>query len=397
MRPDPKRLRATVEHLAAMERPSASPGERAAAEWIAGRLREEGADARIEVERANGTYWVPLGLLTSAGVLAAAAAGRGGGRARRLAAAAVAGAAAAGVVEDASAGPHVLRRVLPHRDTFNVVAEAGDPEASATLVFLAHHDAAHGGLVFNQDAVIALADRFPDWYARQNTSPQIIRLVAAGPALVALGALTGSKPVRRLGAALALLSTAALADIGAHRVVPGANDNATAVAVLVELARLLSERPVTGVRVLLVSTGSEESFLEGMRGFLRRHTASLPRERTRFVCIETVGSPHLFVVEGEGMVRMARYPREMCDLLTDAAARAEVPLAPGLELGLATDALVALRAGYRVATLASMTDYRLPANYHSQADVAENVDFSSVAGATAICEAVIRTAGGQTP
>ena len=33
------RLRATVEHLAAIERPSASDGERRAAEWIRERLR----------------------------------------------------------------------------------------------------------------------------------------------------------------------------------------------------------------------------------------------------------------------------------------------------------------------------------------------------------------------
>jgi hypothetical protein len=57
-----ERLRATVEHLAAIERASASDGEKRAAEWILERLNGSIADARIEEERAHGTYWVPLGL-----------------------------------------------------------------------------------------------------------------------------------------------------------------------------------------------------------------------------------------------------------------------------------------------------------------------------------------------
>ena len=52
-----------------------------------------------------------------------------------------------------------------------------------------------------------------------------------------------------------------------------------ALAVLVALAHALRERRPQGVRVLLLSTGSEESFMEGMQGFGRRHFGSLPRER----------------------------------------------------------------------------------------------------------------------
>jgi hypothetical protein len=383
MPPDPARLRATVEHLAAIERPSASPGERVAAGWIADRLREQGCEARVEVERAHGTYWVPLGLLSGAAALAGL---RGG---RRLAAA-TGLLAAAGIADEVSAGPQLLRRLLPRRDTCNVVAEAGDPEGAETLVLLAHHDAAHGGRVFDDRVTIGLADRFPEWWDRQEALPQVMRLVAAGPLLVGLGALAGLRPLRALGTAISLGSVAAFADIGAHAVVPGANDNLTAVAVLLELARALHEAPVRGVRILLVSTGSEESFMEGMRGFVRRHRATLDPARTRMVCVESVGSPELIVIEGEGMIGMEDYPLEMRELLADAARRAGVHVRRGLRLSLATDALVAHRAGYRTAVLASATRYKLPANYHSPADVPANVDFGTVARATAVCEALAR-------
>lgn len=49
--PDQAALRSMLTELAAIERPSASEGEREAAEWIVARMAELGAEARIETER----------------------------------------------------------------------------------------------------------------------------------------------------------------------------------------------------------------------------------------------------------------------------------------------------------------------------------------------------------
>ena len=386
-----QRLRATVEHLSSIERPSASDGERRAAEWIRDRLNGSSADARIEEERAHGTYWVPLGLMTAAAGLAGLAAARGGRGARALATA-VGAAAAAGIADDVSGGPHVFRRLLRQRTTYNVVAEAGDRGAERTIVFVAHHDAAHGGLVFAPQLTTVPADAFPDWYERQETSPQVMLLVVAGPALVALGALCGLRRLRRLGTFLALGSTAAFADIGARPVVPGANDNLSGVAVVLELARALQERPVRGVRVLLVSTGSEESFMEGMRGFARRHFRALPPERTEVICLDSVGSPQLILIEGEGMLRMRDYTPELRERIAALAASAGVRLRRRLRLGLATDGLIALKAGYPTAAIGSVTKYKLPLNYHSPRDTAEALHYETVRDAAVLCEALVREA-----
>ena len=374
---DITRLRATVEHLASFDRPSASDGERRAAEWIRGELEAQGVAAVVEEERAVGSMPLPLGLLSAAGVLA----GLGG---RRLAPLGLL--AAAGIIDDVSGGPHVFRRLLPHRTTYNVTATTGDPAADHTLVFVAHHDAANGGLIFRPELQRLIADAFPEWYAKQETSPQVMRLVAAGPALAAI------PWTRKLGLAMSVGSALAFADIGTRTVVPGANDNLTAVAVLLELARLLREQPVEGVRVLLVSTGSEESFMEGMRGWVRRHGPSLDPTSTRIVVLETLGSPELLLLEGEGMVWMTDYDDEVRDLIAAAAAEAGAPLRRGLRLGFATDALPALRAGLPVATLASCDEYKMPSNYHSQRDVPHNVDFETVATAARVAETAIRRA-----
>jgi hypothetical protein len=383
MEPDLDRLRATVEHLASFDRPSASEGERRAGEWIRGELEAHGVAARIEEEPAVGSMSLPLGLLSAAGVLA----GLGGRRAAALGLL-----AAAGIVDDVSGGPQLFRRLLPHRPTYNVTGTAGDPDAEETLVFVAHHDAANGGLIFRPELTRLVADTFPGWYDRQSTSAQMLRLVAAGPALAGLGGLVGSRVLRRLGAFIAAGSTLAFFDIGTRTVVPGANDNLTAVAVILELARMLREQPVAGVRVLLVSTGSEESFMEGMRGWVRRHGPELDPARTRVVVLETLGSPELILLEGEGMIWMTDYDAGVRETIADAARRAGIALRRGLRLGFATDALSAMRGGLRTATLASCDEYKMPANYHSQRDIPRNVDFGTVGSAVRVAEAVIRSA-----
>jgi Zn-dependent M28 family amino/carboxypeptidase len=218
-----------------------------------------------------------------------------------------------------------------------------------------------------------------------------MQLVVAGPALAGLGALLGRRRLRRLGGWMALLSTLAVGDIATRSVVPGANDNLAAVAVLVELARLLREQPAAGVRVLLVSTGSEESFMEGMRGFVARHAGALDRARTRFVVLECVGGPEAIVLEGEGMLRMHDYTPAVRDWLAACGERAGHRLRRGLRSGFATDALIALKAGYPTGVLAAIDRYKMAPNYHSQRDVAAHLDFGTVAACTAICLEAVRS------
>jgi acetylornithine deacetylase/succinyl-diaminopimelate desuccinylase-like protein len=384
MEPDPTRLRCTVERLAAIERPSASPGERRAAEWIRGELAALGVPARLQEERAHGTYWVPIGTMSAAAGIAGLAG------LPRAVAAAVGALAALGIADDVSGGPHVARRLLPRRTTVNVVAELGERDAPQTLLIGAHHDAARGGLIFHPGPTRAVARRFPRWYARQHTSPQLMRVVVGAPALVALGAALGVPRLRRAAAAVALVTAASLADVALRRVVPGANDNLSSVAVLLELARLLADQPPRGLRVILLSTGSEESFMEGMRGFLARHHAELDPASTRVVCLEALGSPELIALEGEGMLRMHDYDPALKDLLTTAAERAGRTLRRGLRSGFATDALITLRAGYPTATLASCDEYKMAVNYHLRRDTPEHLDYGTIAAATAVCLEAIR-------
>jgi Peptidase family M28 len=341
-------------------------------------------EVRIETERAHGGYWWPLGLLNAV-PLAAAAAGK-----RALGA--LSGAIGAAAIYDDVGGGRLWfrRRALPGRVTSNVVAEVGDPRAERTVVLMAHHDAAHSGLVFHPALPRVAMKCMPRLHARSNQAVPILFGVFLGPLLLALWGLTGLRALKGVGAFLATGATAAMVDIGARPVVPGANDNLSSVAVLVGLAHALAERPPGEVRVILLSTGSEESFMEGMQGFIARHAAALTTASTEFVCLECVGSPELCVVEGEGMLRMRLYPGSSREALADAGERAGIGLQRGLRTVAATDALIALRAGYRTCTLGGVDETKFPAHYHWPSDVPDNLTWESVEGALAVCEAYVR-------
>jgi hypothetical protein len=379
-------LRERVTRLAAIDRPSASPGERAAAELIAAELRDLGLETRIEEERVHGTYWWPLGLPTAAATLA----GVGGTRAR---AAAVGLAAAAAVVDDLRIGPRALRRLLPKRTTANVVAEVGERDARRTVIVVSHHDAAHPGLVFHPELPRSIGRRFPRLLERANTTPPTLWAAAAGPLLVGVGALLGIRAVRRAGTILSLGNALAMVDIGVRDAVPGANDNLSGVAALLSLAHALSAAPPEDVRVILLSTGSEESFSEGMEAFARRHFHSLKREATHVICLDTLGSPHLVLLEGEGMLGIREYTKDFLRLIRECADELGIFLWPKLRFRNATDGLTALRLGFTAAMIGSVDRYKFPSNYHWPTDTPENVHYRSVADAARLCSAVIARLG----
>ena len=166
-------------------------------------------------------------------------------------------------------------------------------------------------------------------------------------------------------------------------------------AVLLELARALRAEPVDDVRVILLSTGAEESSMEGMRGFVARHAAALDPARTRVVVLECVGGPEPILLEGEGMLRMRDYTASTRDWLAAVAERAGHPLRRGLRTGFATDALISLKAGLPTAVIAAIDGHKMAPHYHSPRDVAANLELGTVAACVEICAAAVRSLSGR--
>jgi hypothetical protein len=383
-------LREVVAALVDLERLAGSPAEEQAARWLAGRMEAPGArEVSVEEEDFRPGYAILLAALSAVGAVAGAAAASG--RARRPAAAAALSAAAA-IADDVANGPRLARRALaPRRTTWNVVGEAGDPGATRLLVVLAHHDAAPAGFIFHPGPGEWVGRRFPHVLDRANTSVPLWWPVILGPALAGLGALSGRRGLAAAGALNCALAVLILGDVARDRIVPGANDNLSGVAALVALAGSLRAEPVPGVRVLLASCGAEEVLQGGIYGFAARHLVRRDPEATWVLNLDTVGSPRLAMLEGEGTLWMEEYPDPpFRDVVARAAEARGVPLLRGLRARTSTDAVVPARLGLPTATLISVNAFKALSNYHQPTDTLDRLDLRTVGRAVAVAEAVAR-------
>jgi hypothetical protein len=380
-------LRRSIESLATLDRASCSAGEHEAAERIAAALHERGATAHVERERVHGTHWWPLGITAALGVASAAAGRRG----RRWLGGGLGTLGAVLVVDDLGAGRRWLRRLLPKQVTANVVARTGDPGAERMVLVVAHHDAAHSGFFFNpriEELFGALVRRGG---AGTPNYPRLMLPIAAGPALAGAGALLGLRRLSSLSGLMCAGIIASFVDIALRPVVPGANDNLTGVATILALAQALRDEPVSDLDVLLVSTGSEEALMEGMRAFAGRHFPDIDPGRAQMICVDTVGSPELVLAEAEGMLHVREYDQSLKALFSACAERLGVKLLRGVTMRLGTDGYLALRHGIPAAMLMSIDHTGAASNYHWPTDTPDRVNYDSLAAAVALCELVIRS------
>jgi hypothetical protein len=386
---DTATLREVVQRLAAIHRPPCSPGEREAALWLAERMRRiDGVSVTLEDEPSWGTFpptSTGLGLL---GLLAAGLVLRG----RRVLGSLLTVVGLAGIVDEAQNGPRIVRRLIRKRlSTVNVIARTGDPHAEQMIVVIAHHDAPQTGMLFDQALQKRLYELMPERMSKAKKSLPQWWIGLVGPLCTLLGALLGRRRLVRAGVALGAFGTVLVADVWRSETVTGANDNLSGVACLVALAELLSREPLDGLGVMLVSCGAEETLQDGIRAFMARHGSELPPEQTSFINLDTVGSPHLIMLEGEGPIWMEHYAGPwLRDLLEQTAESLEIPLERGFLARASTDSVIPSRAGHPIATFVSITDWRSPANYHLPSDIPANLDYGTVANTTRLVHELMR-------
>jgi hypothetical protein len=375
-----ERLRQDVAALAAMQRDSAGIGERGAAHWVAGRLREAGvAEGKVEPFRYQGTFAHVHALHHAAGLVAAVV-HRPAGRALALA-------ALASLELEGSGRAQWLRRLLPAGEGANVVARVSAAgTASGTILVVAHHDAARGGLFWHPRLAGLTAAR----NARRRAIDGYLQPAAAGYALAALPA----RSARAAGGALLAVALAAALDIARSPTVPGASDNATGVAALLALAAELAADPLPATDVVLLSAGCEESGMGGMAAYLRDHAPD--PARTFVLGLDTLGAGTPIQLRAEGVIRAHAYDERDLDRVDAAAAAAGLPAPPRWRLGGWTDPILARFGGIPAASILSMGGGMIP-EYHRPTDTPERVDWGCVDACLALARAVLRTGAGASP
>lgn len=281
--------------------------------------------------------------------------------------------AAASLYLDLNTRFYLLRRLFFRRGSQNVVSRGPWPDAPARLLLLAHYDAAKSGLIFSSSLVGRLA-RFADWLGIGLPRVPFWSLAALLPLLGArmAGAESDVLGGLQLLPTLALLiATALLIDVELSRPVPGANDNASGVAVTLALARTLRSKPPANLDVWVVFTGGHECLMEGTRAFFARHRRELDRASTYVLSIDAVGAGPLRVVVSEGIAVPYEMDRRLVELAAELATPGadEPPIATQLRSSLAGDALAARIRGLPALGLTTVAPGELtPANYHLHAD-----------------------------
>ena len=324
---------------------------------VASWLREAGAEPSLHPFRGPASF-APAQAVGPALALAARASG-GRPRDRILGATALCLAAA-----EADPRRQPLTRLLGRRASANVTASVeplGDTRRTACLV--SHLDSSRSGLLFHP----ALAP-----WLRPFIATTTIALALRGAAGITGGRPT---PLAALGRAswwplVTGLLLLAERDLRGEDV-PGANDNASGVAVAATVFGEIANRPLRTTRVVFLATGCEESGTVGMRSFLEEQDT----DGWLFLNLDGVGArATLRYLPREGVGRV--WPAdpglvEAADAL--ARRRPELGLARAERLvGLTYDATQVLARGGRALTLSAQDD-TIP-NYHTRSDVVENLD-----------------------
>jgi hypothetical protein len=355
--------------------------ERRAANMLAARLRRIGRPARVEPFLCHPQYPIVHLIHAALGIAGSLLA-----TVEPAIGFALVLLAAVSTYLDLNTRLYLARSLLFRRVSQNIVSPGDRPDAPARLVLMAHYDAARTGYIFSKAS------------ARIRRLPRRIRLglgpfrlffwLGLAPLLPIIGARMAGVDATWLSALQAIptivLIVAAflLIDIALSEIVPGAYDNASGVAALLSAAEDLTANPPDNLDVWVVLTGSEESFCEGSRAFVRAHRKQLDRATTAFVNVDSVSYGGVAYEVSQGaVINLPHDPQliELCEALSTAGAADAHPIRHPL----LDDALPP-----RVRRLRSITvrttdaDRNLAPWYHTRDDVPERVDGEALTRAT---------------
>jgi hypothetical protein len=351
-------------------RGSCTPGERQAGEYVAGELRQLGSqDVQIEPFQAIPSTYLPFGLAFAAALTGSLISLIYAGREVLLLGAifnALGFWAMLAETEFASSWTHWI---LPKAKSQNVTARippSGPVKARAVLC--AHIDS-HRMPVFYSSNI---------WYALFSILIALTFLsMLAGTLLFGLGALLSWSWVRWLGLLVGAVQVFALgmclhADFTPFS--PGANDNASGVAVALALAQELLEKPLAHTEVYLALTGCEEVGAYGMAAYLEAHAGKLGPE-TVYIILDQVGAGRIKFLTADGLLlKHKTHPQALRLARQIVARKPELEAYEGVGLAY-TDALRATQRGLIALTLCTVPadEAESGSNWHQMTDTLEHV------------------------
>ena len=186
-----------------------------------------------------------------------------------------------------------------------------------------------------------------------------------------------------------LIAVAALVDIWLSDAAPGASDNASGVAVALELVRALDASPPARLEVELVLAGAGQGPALGMDAYLRRRRRERRAEETVVLSIEACGAGRPCWLERDGQLFPLRYhPRLLA--LCERVARDEQHLeARPLASHGCAQAHPARRIGWPALALGARDENGRVPRANTPADVPELVEERAMAATLELALALV--------
>ncbi len=176
------------------------------------------------------------------------------------------------------------------------------------------------------------------------------------------------------------------------RYTPGANDNASAVGVMAELADRFAKKPLHNCDLWFVGSGSEESGIIGMTNFLKSHLKEL--KDPLFINLESLGCGDLYYLEQEGMFPTRRADSYLASLAREIADRKDLPFKAGRFHTILTDNVAVLARKLPGLTLIGYGPRQLIPHWHQSTDLFENIDSKKLDYAVQLAEGMILSIDG---
>ncbi len=172
--------------------------------------------------------------------------------------------------------------------------------------------------------------------------------------------------------------------------IEGANDNATAVSVLLGIAEALSTQPLQHTAVTLLFTGCEEVVCVGMEHYLRQFVP--PKEDTHWIDLELVGTGHLCYVTKHGVTYLGEYcpAPEMVSLAERVALKHPGLAVTGKEMIMVEEVANLRRRGYQAICIAGYNDQGHLPNWHRLSDTLENIEPDTLSRAACYTWAMVQ-------
>ncbi len=284
---------------------------------------------------------------------------------------------------------YIVRFLMPRRQTRNVTSAQPRPGAVARVILVAHHDAARTGLMWVRRRKSRAPRRRPRRLLASLAGPLDILFWTVMAALVAAlvslivddsGVLTA---VQFAIAVVLLTYVMLLIDVAISDVSPGASDNASGVATVMEVGRRLQGAAPRGVETWLVLTAAKEGLALGMRAWLREHREDLDPRNTFFVNVDTVGQGQLHHVTADGYALVFRSDARLATLCKQLGSQPYV-------WRVGTDATQAAMAGYASITICGLDAYGRPPEFHRTTDTPDRIDPDALTRAADLVEGLVR-------